>query len=130
MGSDGHFGHPLFGGLSGGPRSFEPIPQNPAEGGGPFRMFSSGGAPDRRRTGPRRVHYVTSPVSPDTEPGGNPTIAPHGMMFERDGRLVKIPTGFFGGATPSEESSLAKFFFIADPDGYQIEVIQRGGRFQ
>lgn len=25
--------------------------------------------------------------------------------------------------------SVAKFFFIADPDGYQIEVIQRGGRF-
>lgn len=26
--------------------------------------------------------------------------------------------------------TVAKFFFIADPDGYQIEVIQRGGRFQ
>lgn len=25
---------------------------------------------------------------------------------------------------------VARFFFIADPDGYQIEVIQRGGRFQ
>lgn len=25
---------------------------------------------------------------------------------------------------------VAKFFFIADPDGYQIEVIERGGRFQ
>ncbi|TPE48831.1 VOC family protein [Amaricoccus solimangrovi] len=25
--------------------------------------------------------------------------------------------------------TLARFFFIADPDGYQIEVIQRGGRF-
>jgi lactoylglutathione lyase len=24
---------------------------------------------------------------------------------------------------------VAKFFFIADPDGYQIEVIQKGGRF-
>jgi len=23
----------------------------------------------------------------------------------------------------------ARFFFIADPDGYQIEVIQKGGRF-
>jgi lactoylglutathione lyase len=23
---------------------------------------------------------------------------------------------------------VAKFFFIADPDGYQIEVLQRGGR--
>jgi lactoylglutathione lyase len=25
---------------------------------------------------------------------------------------------------------VAKFFFIADPDGYQIDVIERGGRFQ
>lgn len=24
---------------------------------------------------------------------------------------------------------VARFFFIADPDGYQIEVFQRGGRF-
>jgi len=24
---------------------------------------------------------------------------------------------------------LAKFFFIADPDGYQIEVLQAGGRY-
>ena len=24
---------------------------------------------------------------------------------------------------------VAKFFFVADPDGYQIEVLQRGGRF-
>lgn len=23
----------------------------------------------------------------------------------------------------------ARFFFVADPDGYQIEVIQKGGRF-
>ena len=26
--------------------------------------------------------------------------------------------------------TIAKFFFLADPDGYQIEVIQRGGRFR
>ena len=24
---------------------------------------------------------------------------------------------------------IARFFFVADPDGYQIEVLQRGGRF-
>lgn len=24
---------------------------------------------------------------------------------------------------------VARFFFVADPDGYQIEVLQRGGRF-
>jgi lactoylglutathione lyase len=26
-------------------------------------------------------------------------------------------------------TTLARFFFIADPDGYKIEVIQKGGRF-
>ena len=25
---------------------------------------------------------------------------------------------------------VAKFFFVADPDGYQIEVLQRAGRFK
>lgn len=25
--------------------------------------------------------------------------------------------------------TLARFFFVQDPDGYQIEVIQKGGRF-
>ena len=33
------------------------------------------------------------------------------VAFERDGKL------------------LARFFFVADPDGYQIEVLQRHGRF-
>lgn len=28
-----------------------------------------------------------------------------------------------------ESKTLARFFFVADPDGYKIEVIQRGGRF-
>lgn len=34
------------------------------------------------------------------------------VEFERDGGL------------------LARFFFVADPDGYQIEVMQRHGRFR
>ncbi len=33
------------------------------------------------------------------------------VEFERDGTLI------------------ARFFFVADPDGYQIEVLQRSGRF-
>lgn len=40
------------------------------------------------------------------------------------------------GLTPGEivdfapaGTRVAKFFFITDPDGYKIEVIQRGGRF-
>ncbi len=28
------------------------------------------------------------------------------------------------------DTVIARFFFIADPDGYQIEVIQKGGRFR
>lgn len=28
-----------------------------------------------------------------------------------------------------EGVTLARFFFVADPDGYQIEVLQRGGRY-
>jgi lactoylglutathione lyase len=31
---------------------------------------------------------------------------------------------------PDGENLLAKFFFIADPDGYQIEVLQASGRYQ
>ena len=31
--------------------------------------------------------------------------------------------------TPTTLKTLARFFFVADPDGYKIEVIQRGGRF-
>jgi lactoylglutathione lyase len=27
-------------------------------------------------------------------------------------------------------SLLAKFFFVQDPDGYEIEVLQRHGRFK
>ncbi|MCB8876881.1 VOC family protein [Acidisoma silvae] len=29
-----------------------------------------------------------------------------------------------------EGRPLARFFFLTDPDGYRIEVLQRGGRFQ
>jgi lactoylglutathione lyase len=29
-----------------------------------------------------------------------------------------------------EGTRLARFFFVADPDGYKIEVMQRGGRFR
>jgi len=29
-----------------------------------------------------------------------------------------------------QEKLLAKFFFIQDPDGYKIEVLQRGGRYK
>jgi lactoylglutathione lyase len=30
----------------------------------------------------------------------------------------------------NEGRTIAHFFFVADPDGYEIEVIQKGGRFK
>ena len=39
-------------------------------------------------------------------------------------KLVDFAPG--GPGTPS----IARFFFVADPDGYQIEVLQRAGRYQ
>ena len=38
-------------------------------------------------------------------------------------KLVAFAPG--GEGTPV----IARFFFIADPDGYQVEVLQRGGRY-
>ncbi len=44
--------------------------------------------------------------------------------FGREGLETTMPRDFkHGGET------LARFFFATDPDGYKIEVIQRGGRF-
>jgi lactoylglutathione lyase len=31
---------------------------------------------------------------------------------------------------PDGGAPIAKFFFIADPDGYQVEVLQKAGRFR
>ncbi|MEM6971540.1 MAG: VOC family protein [Pseudomonadota bacterium] len=48
--------------------------------------------------------------------------------FEAEGlaprKLVAFAPG--GEGTPV----IARFFFVADPDGYQIEVLQRAGRYQ
>ena len=41
---------------------------------------------------------------------------------------AKVPKNivdFAPGGTP-----ITRFFFIEDPDGYKIEVLQRGGRFK
>lgn len=46
--------------------------------------------------------------------------------FESEGLAPrKLVTFAPDGGTP-----VARFFFVADPDGYQIEVLERGGRFQ
>jgi len=44
--------------------------------------------------------------------------------FERE-RLSPGPLRDF----KHDGKTLARFFFVADPDGYKIEVIQKGGRF-
>jgi len=42
-----------------------------------------------------------------------------------------------GGLSPRKivdfapgEETIARFFFVADPDGYEVEVLQRGGRYK
>ena len=44
--------------------------------------------------------------------------------FEEAGLAPRKLVEFAPGGTP-----LARFFFVADPDGYQIEVLQRAGRY-
>lgn len=50
--------------------------------------------------------------------------AEHKRMSEH-GLSPKNIVDFAPGGTP-----IARFFFIEDPDGYKIEVLQRGGRFK
>jgi lactoylglutathione lyase len=45
--------------------------------------------------------------------------------FAAEGLVVGKLVDFKNGDVP-----VAKFFFATDPDGYKIEVIQRGGRFK
>lgn len=50
-----------------------------------------------------------------------------------DGEHARFTSAGFN-PTPLRELSLngrgtAKFFFVQDPDGYKIEVLQRGGRY-
>ena len=44
--------------------------------------------------------------------------------FTEAGLSPRKLVDFAPGGTP-----LARFFFVADPDGYQIEVLQRAGRY-
>ncbi|PWR04339.1 lactoylglutathione lyase [Meridianimarinicoccus roseus] len=44
--------------------------------------------------------------------------------FEAEGLAPRKIVDFAPGGT-----TIARFFFVADPDGYQIEVLERGGRF-
>lgn len=44
--------------------------------------------------------------------------------FEKEGLAPRKLIDFKNNGAP-----VARFFFVADPDGYQIEVIQKQGRF-
>ncbi|MCX7645670.1 MAG: VOC family protein [Rhodobacteraceae bacterium] len=45
--------------------------------------------------------------------------------FEREGLNPRKLVSF----APDGGEPIARFFFVADPDGYQIEVLQRAGRY-
>jgi lactoylglutathione lyase len=45
--------------------------------------------------------------------------------FEAEGLAPRKLVEFAPAGKP-----IARFFFVADPDGYQIEVLERGGRFK
>ena len=46
--------------------------------------------------------------------------------FEAQGLAPRKLVSF----APDGGDPIARFFFVADPDGYQIEVLQRAGRFR
>lgn len=52
-------------------------------------------------------------------------LAGEHARFERDGLKPLAVKEFF-----REGALLAKFFFVVDPDGYKIEVLQRHGRYR
>lgn len=45
--------------------------------------------------------------------------------FEAEGLAPRKLVDFAPGG-----ARIARFFFVSDPDGYQIEVLERGGRFK
>jgi lactoylglutathione lyase len=53
-----------------------------------------------------------------------PDAAAEHARLERAGLAPRKIVDFAAGGTV-----IARFFFIADPDGYQIEVLERGGRY-
>ncbi len=52
-------------------------------------------------------------------------LAAEHARFEREGLKPLAIKEFF-----REGALLAKFFFVVDPDGYKIEVLQRHGRYR
>lgn len=52
-------------------------------------------------------------------------LAAEHARFETEGLNPRKMVEFAPGG-----ELVAKFFFVTDPDGYEIEVLQRGGRFK
>ena len=52
-------------------------------------------------------------------------VAAEHARFEAEGLNPRKLVDFQNDGIP-----IAKFFFVADPDGYEIEVLQRQGRFK
>jgi len=72
---------------------------------------------------------TTEPYDPGTGYGHSAFVvddveAEH-ARFEREGLAPRKLVDF-----QHEGKTLCRFFFVQDPDGYQIEVIGRGGRFR
>jgi lactoylglutathione lyase len=53
-----------------------------------------------------------------------PDVAAEHARFEAEGLAPRKIVEFM-----RDGALLARFFFVADPDGYQIEVLERHGRF-
>lgn len=54
-----------------------------------------------------------------------PDVAAEHARFEAEGLKPRKLVDF-----KHEGATLAHFFFVQDPDGYEIEVLQRAGRFR
>ena len=54
-----------------------------------------------------------------------PDAAAEHERFTAEGLAPRKLVNFVSAGTV-----IVRFFFVADPDGYQIEVLQRGGRFK
>ncbi|WP_424933321.1 VOC family protein [Amaricoccus macauensis] len=54
-----------------------------------------------------------------------PDVASEHARFEAEGLSPRKLVEF-----KNDGKLIAKFFFVADPDGYEIEVLERAGRFQ
>ena len=58
------------------------------------------------------------------------TLMPATLLSDEPLTLTNAPRLSDIKTMTHDGKPFGKFFFIEDPDGYKIEVLQRGGRFQ